>query len=60
MIGKARVPQEVSPNDPMGWCAQKRSTLAAALVFISPGILIIFEGQEFLEGGWFRDNVPVD
>ena len=31
--GKARVPQEVSPDDPTGWYAQKRSTLAAGLVF---------------------------
>jgi 1,4-alpha-glucan branching enzyme len=58
--GKARVPQEIDPGDPTGWYAQKRSTLAAALVFTSPGIPMIFQGQEFLEGGWFRDTVPVD
>jgi len=58
--GKARVPQEVNPDDPTGWYAQKRSTLGAGLVFTSPGIPMIFQGQEFLEGGWFRDDVPVD
>ncbi|MHB8232945.1 MAG: alpha-amylase family glycosyl hydrolase [bacterium] len=58
--GKARVPQEISPNDPKGWYAQKRSTMAAAMVFTAPGISMIFQGQEFLEGGWFRDTVPVD
>ena len=58
--GKARVPQEVHPDDPTGWYAQKRSTLGAGLVFTSPGIPMIFQGQEFLEGGWFRDDVPVD
>ena len=58
--GKARVPQEISPNDPKGWYAQKRSTMAAAMVFTSPGIPMLFQGQEFLEGGWFRDTVPVD
>lgn len=58
--GKARVPQEVSSNDPRGWYARKRSTLAAAMVFTAPGIPMIFQGQEFLEGGWFRDTVPVD
>ena len=58
--GKARVPQEINPNDPTGWFAQKRSTLAAALVFTSPGIPMLFQGQEFLEGEWFRDTVPVD
>jgi len=58
--GKARVPQEISPDDPRGWHARKRSTLAAAMVFAAPGIPMIFQGQEFLEGGWFRDTVPVD
>jgi 1,4-alpha-glucan branching enzyme len=58
--GKERVPQEISPDDPKGWYARKRSTLAAAMVFTSPGIPMIFQGQEFLEGGWFRDTVPVD
>jgi 1,4-alpha-glucan branching enzyme len=54
------VPHEVNPNDPKGWYAKKRSTLAAAMVFTAPGIPMLFQGQEFLEGGWFRDTVPVD
>ena len=58
--GKARVPQEIDPEDPTGWYAQKRSTLAAALVFTAPGIPMIFQGQEFLQGEWFRDDVPLD
>lgn len=58
--GRARVPQEVDPADPDGYWAQKRSTLGAGLVFTAPGIPMIFQGQEFLEGGWFRDNVPLD
>jgi 1,4-alpha-glucan branching enzyme len=58
--GKARVPQEVNPGDPTGWHAQKRSTLAAGLVFTSPGIPMMFQGQEFLQGEWFRDDVPLD
>ena len=58
--GQARVPQEVSPDDPTGWYAQKRSTMAAAMVFTAPGIPMLFQGQEFLEGEWFRDTVPVD
>jgi 1,4-alpha-glucan branching enzyme len=58
--GRARVPQEIAPNDPKGWYARKRSTLAAAMVFTAPGIPMLFQGQEFLEGGWFRDTVPVD
>jgi len=58
--GKARVPQEINPADPKGWYAQKRSTLAAAMVFTAPGIPMLFQGQEFLEGEWFRDTVPID
>jgi len=58
--GRARVPQEISPCDPKGWYARKRSTLAAAMVFTAPGIPMLFQGQEFLEGEWFRDTVPVD
>ena len=58
--GKARVVHEIAPGDPKNWFAQKRSTLAAALVFTSPGIPMLFQGQEFLEGEWFRDTVPVD
>ena len=58
--GKARVPQEISPEDPQGFYAQKRSTLAAALVFTAPGVPMLFQGQEFLQGMWFRDDVPLD
>ena len=58
--GKARVVHEIAPGDPKNWFAQKRSTLAAAMVFTAPGIPMLFQGQEFLEGEWFRDTVPVD
>ena len=36
------------------WAAQKRSTLGAALMFTAPGIPMLFQGQEFLEGEWFQ------
>src|SRR5262249_47888802 len=26
----------------------------------APGIPMLFQGQEFLEGGWFRDDIPLD
>lgn len=58
--GKARIPQEISPDDAGSWAAKKRSTLGAALVFTSPGIPMIFQGQEFLEDEWFRDEDPLD
>ncbi|WP_459557767.1 alpha-amylase family glycosyl hydrolase [Lacunimicrobium album] len=58
--GKARVTSEVMGNDPQHYFAQKKSTLAAGVVFTSPGIPMIFQGQEFLEDEWFRDTVPLD
>ena len=47
-------------GDP-GWLyAQKRSTVGGDLVLTSPGIPMIFQGQEFLEAAWFGDDVPLD
>ena len=58
--GKSRVASEIDPHDPETWFAQKRTTLAAALVLTAPGIPMLFQGQEFLEDGWFQDSVPLD
>nr|WP_269779626.1 alpha-amylase family glycosyl hydrolase [Propioniciclava soli] len=58
--GRSRVPASVDEGDQSGWAAQKRSTLGAALMLTAPGIPMLFQGQEFLEGGWFRDDVPLD
>ncbi len=58
--GKARVPEEVWPGHASGWHAKKRSSLGAAIVMTSPGIPMIFQGQEFLEDEWFRDHDPID
>ncbi|MDO5727372.1 MAG: alpha-amylase family glycosyl hydrolase [Bowdeniella nasicola] len=58
--GKARIPTEVSTEDPTGWKAQKLATLGAALVLTTPGVPMLFQGQEFLEDEWFRDTVPLD
>lgn len=58
--GKLRVPQEIDGNDPSGWAAQKRATLGLAIALTTPGIPMLFQGQEFLEDEWFRDNVPLD
>lgn len=58
--GKSRVASEINPQNPECWAAQKRTTLAAAIVLTSPGIPMLFQGQEFLEDGWFQDSVPLD
>ena len=58
--GKSRVPEEIWPGNASSWYSKKRSTLGAGLVFTSPGIPMIFQGQEFLEDGFFSDTDPLD
>jgi len=58
--GHARLPEEIWPGKADSWFSKKRSTLAGALVLTSPGIPMIFEGQELLEDRWFQDKVPID
>lgn len=58
--GKARLNEEIWPGEADGWHARKRSALGAVLVFTSPGIPMIFQGQEMLEDEWFRDDDPID
>ena len=58
--GRARLSEAIWPGKADSWFSRKRSTLGAALVFTSPGIPMIFEGQELLEDRWFQDKVPID
>ena len=60
--GKAkRVPQDVQDDDDAdGYFAQKLSCLGAGFLFTCPGIPMIFQGQEFLQGGAFSDEVSLD
>ncbi len=58
--GGTRVPTEIDPAQPDSVFAKKRSVLGAALVFTSPGVPMIFQGQEFLEPHWFDSGFPVD
>lgn len=58
--GRARVPEEIWPGQVDNWFSKKRSTLGAALVLTSPGIPMLFQGQEFLEDRWFHDQDPIE
>ena len=58
--GKSRVPSEVDESDPANWYAQKRATLGLILTLTAPGIPMLFQGQEFLEDGWFQDTNELD
>lgn len=58
--GNSRVPEEIQPGEANGEFAKKRSILGATLIFTSPGIPMLFQGQEFLEDGYFDDNQGLD
>lgn len=57
---KIRLPEAIWHGHADSWFARKRSTLAAAIVFTSPGIPMIFQGQEFLEWGSWSDSGSLD
>ena len=58
--GNTRVPEAIWPGNASSWYSRKRSTLGAALVMTAPGIPMLFQGQEFLEDGWFAADDPLD
>ena len=58
--GSARVPEEVWPGYADSWASRKRATLGSAIVLTSPGIPMLFQGQELIEGSWFSDEEPLD
>jgi 1,4-alpha-glucan branching enzyme len=58
--GRSRVPETIWPGNAGSWASRKRSTLGAALVMTSPGIPMLFQGQEFLEDRWFSDTDPLE
>jgi 1,4-alpha-glucan branching enzyme len=58
--GAQRVPEMIWPGNDQSWYSKKRSTLGAAVVMTAPGIPMIFMGQEFLSGGWFNPDAPLD
>ncbi len=58
--GQTRVPEAISPGDADNWWAKKRAVLGSALVLTSPGIPMLFQGQELLEDRWFEDTVALD
>ena len=58
--GKSRIPDEIQPGKADSEYAKKRSILGAVLVFTGPGIPMIFQGQEFLESSYFKDDEELD
>jgi len=58
--GQNRLPTLIDINNHESIFAKKRSTLAAAIMLTSPGIPMIFQGQEMLETRAFGFNTPTN
>lgn len=58
--GKSRVPERIWPGNAGSWYSKKRSALGAGVALTSPGIPMLFMGQEFLEDGAWHDDDPLD
>lgn len=48
----SRLYQLVDPQDPTSRTARKKACLAAALVFTTPGVPMVYQGDEFLDPSW--------
>jgi 1,4-alpha-glucan branching enzyme len=53
--GAARLNELIAPGHADGLFARKQALLAATYVLTTPGIPMIFQGQEFMTGGSFND-----
>lgn len=58
--GSARLAEEIAPGNPTDVYARRRSLLASTIVLTAPGIPMLFQGQEFNEGGSFNDWQELD
>ncbi|MFW6120995.1 MAG: alpha-amylase family glycosyl hydrolase [Petrotogales bacterium] len=56
----ARFPARINPDNVRSWYAKKRTTVASSLIFCSPGVPMIFQGQEFYDVDKFSDKTPID
>lgn len=58
--GQDRLPAMIDVNNRESIFAKKRSTLATAVMLTSPGIPLLFQGQEMLETRAFGFNTPTN
>ena len=56
---RSRIPSEVDPSNPFSIWARKRGLLAAGIVMTTPGIPMLFQGQEMNETNAFHDDMPL-
>ncbi len=53
--GRVRLNAAASPTDPTSVRARQQTILTSALALTSPGIPMLLQGQEFMQGGAFND-----
>lgn len=58
--GKRRLVTDVDESDPHSLTARRKHALAAVLTLTSPGVPLVFMGQELLEDKEFHDSNPLD
>ncbi len=58
--GRSRLPESIAPGAADSWHARTRAALGLALTLTSPGLPMLFQGQDFLEDRWFDDQRPLD
>lgn len=56
----SRLYQLVDPLNPTSRTARKKATLAAGILFTSPEIPLIFQGDEFLDPSWLDNKTTLD
>ncbi len=57
--GRSRIPTEIHYADPESIWARKRALLAAGIVMTTPGVPMIFQGQEMHETYAFHDDTAL-
>lgn len=58
--GGARLSESITPGNATSVYSRRRSLLAAGIILTSPGIPLLLQGQEFLQGGSFNDWEVLD
>lgn len=58
--GGTRLDEVIEPGNAGGLFARRRSALAAALLMTTPGVPMLFQGQEFQEPGAFSHYTSLD
>ena len=58
--GNRRIVTDVDEDDPHSLTARRKHALAAVVILTSPGVPLVFMGQELLEDQEFHDSNPLD